>query len=198
MFGSLRALSVRYKLVGKYRACGSVLRIEHVSVKRGQLDRRVERRRRRSANKQGSRHPSGCHLLADLLHLVKRRSDQPADPDKVRRALRRLLQNRLLRHHHPKIHDLEPIAVQDNLRDVLPDVVHVPLDGSEHNQRLSNFRLSASFLNVRLQQRHRILHGLRRLHHLRQEHLSRPEQFPDPSHPAHQRPVNNLHRFIVL
>ena len=75
--------------------------------------------------------------------------------------------------------------------------MHVPLDSSEHDPRLFHLRLSAPLLNVRLQQSHRILHSLGRLYHLRQEHLSRPEQFPDPSHPAHQRPVNDLHRFIV-
>ncbi len=71
MLCRFRALSVRNQQIGEHGAGGRVLGIEHMSVKRRKLHGGVESRSRCPANEQGSSHPSGRHLLADLLHLVK-------------------------------------------------------------------------------------------------------------------------------
>ena len=100
-------------------------------------------------------------------------------------------QDGLLVDHHAQIDDFEPVAPQDDARDVLADVVDIPL-----HRRMDDDRplhgLFAGF-HVRLQQGHCVLHHLGRLDDLREEHLPLAEPPSHLLHSGHQRPLDDLY-----
>ena len=100
-------------------------------VKRSELHRRVDRRSRRAADEKGSLQPQRLHVLAEQLHLVKRRGDQSAYTDNVRPNLGCFLENGLLRDHDSEIRDLETVAGEHYTSDIFPYVMDIALDGGQ-------------------------------------------------------------------
>ena len=124
----LEFLPVHQTFLGHDRRRGSILRIEHVSVERSEFYGSMKRRSSRAAYEQRNVQPSSGHFTAELLHLEKRRRDKSACPDDGSVVPYRLVQNPLLLHHHTQVNDIEPVAAQYYARDILPDIVYIPLD----------------------------------------------------------------------
>ena len=101
-------------------------------------------------------------------------------------------------HHHAHVDDLEVVALQDHGDDVLADVVHVALDGGDHDLAFAahgfagGLLLAFFFLDVGDQMGDGLLHHARALDHLGQEHLALAEQVADDVHAVHQRALDHM------
>ena len=136
------------------------------------------------------------HLGGDVAHFVERRRDQAGQPDDVGLFGDRRLQDFLRRHHDAEIDDVVIVALEHDADDVLADVVHVALDGGQHDLAVRrNVRAAVLvLLHVRHQIGDGLLHHARRFHHLRQEHPARAEQVADDVHAVHQRAFDHGER----
>ena len=140
-----------------------------------------------SSDEKGSVHASGGHLSADLLHSVQGRSDESTHADNVGSNLHSLVQQRITRHHHAEVGNVEPAACQYDGSDVLADVVDVALDGGDEESRLVAGSLVRS--HIRLEYGHSIAHHPGGLDDLREEHPSVSEKLAHFFHSGHQRPL---------
>ena len=104
-------------------------------------------------------------------------------------------------HHHPHIHHLEVITLQNNGNNILADVMHIALHRRNNNFafRLGGQTCAALFFRFFFfdeghQVGYRLLHHTRRLHHLRQEHFSLTKKIADDVHTIHQRAFDHMNR----
>ena len=97
------------------------------------LHRRVHAARRRPADQQRHLEALPLHLGRDVAHLVERRRDQAGEADDIRLLGDGGLQDFFRRHHHAEIDHIVVVALEHDADDVLADVVHVALDGGEHD-----------------------------------------------------------------
>ena len=175
---------------------------------RRHLDRGVHARGRRAADQQRNlAHVAVVvllHLAGDVLHFFQARRDQPRQANDVGAFDLGLGQDLVAGHHHAHVDDVEVVALQDHGDDVLADVVHVALDGGNHDLALGLdvfaglFLKALFFLDVRDQVRHRLLHHACALDHLGQEHLALAEQVADDAHAVHQRAFDHVQRPAAL
>ena len=100
-------------------------------------DRRVLLRRRRAADQERQRRARAAPSRGRRDHLVERRRDQPREADDVRVLLDRRVEDLVGRNHHAEVDDLVVVAAEHDADDVLADVVHVTLDGGEHDLALA-------------------------------------------------------------
>ncbi len=105
------------------------------------------------------------------------------------------LQDRRDRLLDAEVHHGVAVVGQDDVDQVLADVVHVALDGGEHDRALAG---RVGLLQMRLEVGDGALHHLRGLQHERQLHLSGPEQLADHLHPGQQVGVDDLQRRLVV
>ncbi len=107
-------------------------------------------------------------------------------------------------HHHAHVDNLKVVALQHHGDDVFADVVHVALDGGDHDLALAGdvdarrLLLALFFLDVGNQVGHGLLHHARAFHHLGQEHLARAKQVADHVHAVHQRAFDDVQRAAAL
>ena len=160
-------------------------------VERGQLDRRVQGGSGGAADEERRIQSPRLHLAADFLHLEQGRGNQSAYADEGGMMLFGGLQDRFLVHHHAQVHHIESVAAEDDARDILADVMDIPLDRRVNDDRA--LRRLFSGVHIGLQNGDGILHHLGGFHHLRQEHLAGAEAFSDFLHSRHQRPLNDLY-----
>ena len=162
------------------------------------LHRRVLLGRRGAADQERQLEPAPLHLFRDGHHLVEGRRDQPGEPDYVAALLERRVEDPVTWDHHAEVDHLVVVAAQNDADDVLADVVHVALDGCEHDLPLGRADTIAAGrllrLHVRLQIGDRALHRAGALHDLWEEHLPRAEEIADDRHPVHQRPFDHVER----
>ena len=166
-------------------------------VVRMDLHRRVHAARGRAADQQRHVEALPLHFGGDMAHLVERRRDQAGQPDDVGLLGRRRLQDFLRRHHDAEIDHVVIVALEHDADDVLADVVHVALDGREHDLAVRAevcARPSFSCSMYGMQIGDRLLHHPRRLDHLRQEHSAGAEQVADHVHAVHQRAFDHGER----
>ena len=153
-----------------------------------------------AADQQRDRELSPRHLLGDHDHLVQRRRDESRQADDVGAQLDCGVEDLVHRHHHAEIVDLVVVAREHDADDVLADIVHVALDGREH--QLAAHALAPRGLLLRLHERlevgDRALHRPRALDHLGQEHLARAEEVADHLHAVHQRTFDDEQRLAQL
>ena len=93
--------------------------------------------RRRAADEQ--RHAQICRRSISLATNTISSSDgvmRPLRPIRSACSSMRRLQNPVARHHHAEIDDLVAVAAEHDADDVLADVVHVALDGRQHDLAL--------------------------------------------------------------
>ena len=90
-----------------------------------------------------------------------------------------------------EVDHLVAVVGQDDVDQVLPDVVHVALDGGQHDGALAAL---VRLLHVRLQEGDRGLHGLGRLQHEGQLHLARGEALAHDLHALEQDVVDDGQR----
>ena len=122
----------------------------------------------------GSSSPRRSISRRDVDHLVERRRDQAREPDDVAPSATAVSRIRVGRHHHAEVDHLVVVAAEHDADDVLADVVHVALDGREHDLALARCAAGALLgLHVRLEVGDGALHRARALHDLRQEHPAR-------------------------
>ena len=136
------------------------------------------------------------HLGGDMAHLVERGRDETGEADDVGAFGDRRLQDFLRRHHHAEIDDLVIVAGENDADNVLADVVHVALDGGEHDLAVRR-RMRPPILlllHVGQQMSDGLLHHPRRFHHLRQEHAAGAEQIADDVHAVHKRAFDHRER----
>ena len=114
---------------------------------------------------------------------------RPGKTDDVGLLLDRDLEDFFRGHHHAKIDHFVIVALEHDADDVLADIVHVALDGGEHDLAVRRRVRAAVFLllHVGHEEGHGLLHHPCRFHDLRQEHLSRAKQVADGVHAVHQR-----------
>ncbi len=86
--------------------------------------------------------------------------------------------------HHAEVDHLEIIAAEHDADDVLADVVHVALDGSEQDLA-GRGALALVLVHERQQIGDGLFHHARGFDHLRQEHLALAEEIADDVHPRH-------------
>ena len=165
------------------------------------LDRGVNAAGRRAADQQGNVETLALHLGGDMHHLVERGRDEAGKADGVGLALAGDGEDLRGRRHHAKVDDLVIVAGENHADDVLADVMHVALDGREHDGARGLALVAAGRLlrlHIGQEDRHRLLHHAGRLDHLRQEHLSRAEQVADDIHARHQRALDHVERALGL
>ena len=165
------------------------------------LDRGMDAARRRAADQERNVEALALHLGGDVNHLVERRRDEAGKADRVGLLLARDGEDLRRRRHHAEIDDLVIVAGEHDADDVLADVVHVALDGREHDRARGLALVAAGGLfrfHVGQEDRHRLLHHARRLHDLRQEHFSCAEQVADDVHARHQRALDHVERALGL
>jgi hypothetical protein len=156
---------------------------------------------RRAADEEGNVEALALHLGGDVNHLVERRGDEAGKADRMSLLFARDSEDLGRRRHHAEIDDLVIVASQHDPDDVLADVVHVALDGREHDRPGGLPVVAAGRLfrfHIGQQNRHRLLHHARGLHDLRQEHFARAEQVADDVHARHQRAFDDIERPLGL
>ena len=162
------------------------------------LHRRVGAAGGGAADHQRQLEALALHLGGDVAHLVERGRDQAGEPDDVGLLGPGGLQDLRRRHHHAEIDDLVIVALEHDADDALADVVHVALDGRQHDLAVRALPrgafLALLLVHVGQQIGDRLLHDARRLDHLRQEHLAGAEQVADHVHAVHQRPFDHGER----
>ena len=174
---------------------GGVEHVHRLAAVRGRDPHgRVLARGRGAADQQRQREPAPLHLLRHLHHLVERGRDQAGETDGVGARLDGGVEDRVARDHDAEVDHLVVVAAEHDADDVLADVVHVALDGREHDRPLRPAVARLLVLHVRLQVRDRALHRARALDDLRQEHPAGAEEVADDLHPVHQRPFDHVER----
>src|SRR5205807_1547345 len=85
---------------------------------------------------RGAADAGGPQVLGRHHHLLRGLDQQPREPDQVRAVLAVGLDEVLGRHLDAQVDDAEAVVAEDDLDQVLADVVHVALDGGEHDRPL--------------------------------------------------------------
>ena len=134
---------------------------------------------------------AGVHLLQVLLHDDRRLDQQPGHADGVGLVLLGRVEDGDDRLLDADVDDLVAVVGEDDVDQVLADVVHVALDGGQHDAALAAV---VGLLHVRLEVGDRGLHHLGRLQHERQLHLAGAEQLADGLHAVEQRVVDDGQR----
>ncbi len=104
----------------------------------------------------------------------------------------------------PRSIDLVVVAGEDDADDVLADVVHVALDGGDHDPALGAGDAAAGdepallLLHEGGQVGDGLLHHARGLDDLGKEHLAGAEQVADDAHAVHERALDDVERAGVL
>ena len=181
---------------GEHGAGRGVGGVEDVVVEGRQLDGRMQGRGRGAADQQRRGEAPGGHFAAELLHLVERRRDEPADADDVGADRFRLGEDGLAGDHHAEVGDLESVAAEHDAEDILSDVMDVALDGGEQDARLAGAVLRGA--HVGLQDLDGVAHHLGRLDDLGEEHLAGGEAFAHAGHAVHQRTLDDVDRAALL
>ena len=120
--------------------------------------------------------------------LLTSRPDMPIRSARCSSAASRIADDRLL---DAEVDDGVAVVGQDDVDEVLADVVHVALDGGEHDRALA---LLVGLLHVRLEPGDRGLHHLGRLQHEGQLHLALAEQLADDLHATEEVVVDDVER----
>jgi hypothetical protein len=123
-----------------------------------------------------------------LFHDVDALDEQAREADRVGLVLPEGFNDGADRLLDADVEDLVAVVGQDDVNQVLADVVHVALDGGEHDLALL---LALHSLHEGFELRHGHLHDLGALEHERQLHLARAEQFADGLHALEQVVVDD-------
>ena len=123
-----------------------------------------------------------------LAHDERRLHQQAAHPDGVGLVLLGGRDHLVDADLDAEVDDVVAVVGQDDVDQVLPDVVHVALDGGEHHGALAAL---VRLLHVRLQEGHRGLHRLGRLQHEGELHLARGEALAHDLHALEQDVVHD-------
>ena len=136
------------------------------------------------------------HFGSDVAHFVERGRDQAGEADDVGALGDGGVEDLVRRRHHAEVDDVVIVALKHDADDVLADIVHIALDGGEHDLAVRRGVAAAVLLLIHVG--HEIGDGLfhhpRRLHHLGQKHPARAEQVADHVHAVHQRPFDHGER----
>ena len=147
-----RPLLVRHERRDDADRAARIVDIDRLAapVVRVDLHRRVHAAGRRPADQEREVEALPLHLAGDMAHLVERRRDQAGQADNV--GILRLggLQDLGRRHHHAEIDDLVIVALEHDADDVLADIVHVALDGREHDLAVTRLARRRSLLGLLL------------------------------------------------
>ena len=147
------------------------------AIGRRDLDRRMRARGGRAADQERQVHAALLHFARDQHHLLKGGRNQARHTDHIGLLALGGVEDVFHRHHHTEVDDFEIIALEHHADDVLANVVHVTLDGGQHDlsQRAGVAGSLLAFLDEGDEMGHCTLHDARTLDHLRQEHLARTE-----------------------
>ena len=206
MLGHERRLAVVTEEAGGHghRPAG-IQHMDHwLTIVRRNLDGRVRPAGGCAADEQRQPETLPLHLAGHMDHLVKGGRDEAAEADDVRLLRRGAFENPFAGDHHPHVDDLVVVAGQNDADDVLANVVHVALDGCEHDLSLRLDHLAGRSQRSLLgfhegrQVRHGLLHHAGRLDHLGQEHLAGSEQIAHHAHASHQRAFDDQQRAAQL
>ena len=159
------ALFGREQVLHHAHRAGGIRHINHrAGIVRRDLHRGVRTRGGGAADQQRHREAVALHLLRHVRHFLQRGRDQARQADSVGVLAFRGLQDGPGRHHHPQVHHVVVVALEDHGDDVLADVVHVALDRGDHQLALglAGFPGAQFFrLDVGQQVRHGLFHHAR-------------------------------------
>ena len=136
------------------------------------------------------------HVPADLLHLIKGRSDQSAYRDDISIESFRLVEDGFLICHHSEIMNFESVAAQHGTCNILAYVMNITLYCCYYH-----FRALAFFfviVHIRFKNGNSISHDFCRLHYLRKEHPAFTEHSADRFHSRHQRTFDYCQGATIL
>jgi len=145
----------------------------------------------RPADEQGEFYPPTLHFGRHRGHFLKRRRDQPREPDGVRSDLDGGVEDLCGGHHDAKIDDLVVVAAEHHAHDVLADVVDVALDGGEDELAPGGPGLLLG-LEKGLEVGDGFFHHPGALDHLGEEHLARAKEVAHDAHAIHQGAFDDL------
>ena len=128
----------------------------------------------------------GVQLLDAQRHLLGRRDEQRAQPDRRRVVLLGGLEDRRDRHLLAEVDDRVAVVREDRVDERLADVVHVAEHRREHDRAL---RVALDLVEVLLELRDGALHDRRRLQHEGQDQLAGAELVADLLHRRQQHVV---------
>ena len=138
------------------------------------------------------------HLAGHILHLFQAGRDQARQTNDVGPLRLGAGQHLMARHHDAHVDHVEVVALQDHGDDVLANVMHIALDGSDDDLAFAldvtagRFVQALFLFNVGNQVRNGLLHHARTLDHLGQEHLALAEQVTHDVHAVHQRAFDDV------
>ena len=143
------------------------------------------------------------HFARHVGHLFEARRDQTREANDISLFGFGARQDFGSGHHHAHVDDFEVIALKHHSDDVFTNIVHITLDGGDHDFAFCTYvttgRLDELFFsfNKRYQMPDGLLHDAGRFHHLRQKHFSFAKQIAHDVHAIHQRAFDHLDRAPV-
>ena len=143
-----------------------------------------------------SRQAALVQLLEVVAHDQRRLHQQPGHADRVGLDLEGLVDHLGDRDLDAEVVHLVAVVGEDDVDEVLADVVHVALDGGQHDPALAGLALDP--LHHRLEVGDGHLHGLGGLQHERQLHLAGGEQLADDLHAGQQDVVDDGERRVAV
>ena len=163
-----------------------------VGVVRAQPELAVDRG---AADQQRERVAVLVQLLDAQRHLLRRRDEQRAEPDRGRVVLARGIEDRPDRDLLAEVDDRVAVVGQDRVDERLADVVHVAEHGRQDDGAL---RVALELVEVVLELRDGALHHLGALEHERQDQLAGAELVADLLHGGQQDVVERRDRADLL
>jgi len=144
------------------------------------------------------------HFTSHVLHLFQTGRNQAAQAHDIGIHFLGLGQDVVAGHHHAHVHHIEVVALEHHSHDVLADVVHIALDGGNHDLAFAlhvatrGFELALFFLDVGHQVGDGLLHHAGTFDYLRQEHLALAKQVAHHVHAIHQRAFDHMERTATI
>ena len=134
-------------------------------------------------------------VLSRYDHLLGRFDQQPGQANIIG-ILGAIRLDQLLRQHlDAQVDNLEAVVAQHDVHQVLADVVHVALDGSQNDLAL---QAALALLHVRFKISHRRLHHLGAEQHFGDDQFVVVEKSSHLGHAVHQRAVDDVHGGMLL
>ena len=141
-----------------------------------------------------NRNIQSCSLqfFGHIDHFLETWGNQTAQTDDIHMLLLCLPDNLFRRNHYPHVDNLIVITGHDDTNDVLADIMHISLDGSQKHFSGTFATFSFFCFNIWLEDAYCLFHRPGGLHHLGQEHLSLAKELSDGIHTRHERTLDDV------
>ena len=201
--GQILAGLIAQEVLRHAHAARGVGHIHHGSfVMRRNFDRRVHPAGGGPANQQRdfahAKKLVFLHFGRHVLHFFEARGDEARQANQVGALHLGARQNFMAGHHDAHVDHLKVVALQHHGDNVFANVVHIALDGGNHNFALGldvltrRGLLALFFFYIGHEVGHGLLHDARTLDHLGQKHFACAKQVAHDVHARHQGAFNHV------